>query len=114
MNKWNRIPYGGPENGLTAEDFYERWDIQSAPLFPNACWFDCPGPWVEDVSQMLDELTTLNIRVAQVKEKFSELRVYIDQVFDENGEPTEPDDYDKAQEIIAACIQRLRDKKLHP
>lgn len=110
VNDWNKKLYR--EGELTGEYgadwFWDNFQIKSAPLFKNACWYHIPKKWGSAVADMVNELksTHPNIQFAQIKEKFCCLTVYFDNI--------QKDYAEDVYFIVEKCRERLRAEGVHP
>mgnify|MGYP003544988381 CR=1 FL=1 len=61
-------------------------ELEKRGFPPAPCWAECPPGWKPLVCDLLDKLRG-KCTIAQIKEKFGELRVYVDPIpgIDEDG-----------------------------
>ena len=112
--KWNAIIYPSNEkgedirHGLSASDWWDRFQIKSYPKFRNVCAYRCPATWIEDVTWMVEETRKRfgdKVEFNQIKEKFCILTVYFS---------ADEDTKEKMYELIAETKARLVAKGVHP
>lgn len=114
LHTWNRKIYDGPDGkplpgSWNAKELWEKFQIKSGPLFPDACWSFIPAKWVEDVTKLIEDIRlelSDKIEFVQIKEKYGRLTIYYDNC------PKE--ERDRLEEHIERCRYRLREKDLHP
>jgi hypothetical protein len=108
LSEWNKKLYQGKKE-LGADWFWDNFQLKSAPLYPNACWYHIPEDWERPVAILLATIQQKfgdRIELIQVKEKFCTLVVYFSAATDEI--------YDLIQGAVELTRQELRERGVHP
>lgn len=114
IQEWNAIVYKNDdgsftEGNLLAKAFWEEFGIKSYPLFKDKCYYHIPAKWADDVRLMIKQIQSElgdRIEFQQIKESWCQLIVY------RSAKDKEAEN--RCREIIAECINRLKEKGLHP
>ena len=117
---WNKKLYTeregkfGIPKDLGAQWFWDNFQIKSAPLYREECWYHIPIAWGDEVHKMITNIRQKfgdQVEFRQIKEKMAWLTVYY-RVSEDLA------DKDKIKENVNQLIQiaqaNLRDKDLHP